>query len=382
MKTVKPTGILDYYDGILVFEAQDLLGGHYIGSAIQPKDGYDRFVVTGARPERLRQFRSGTLDLRTLLLEAPGGEWYIALANGDLEESVALEPQEGSIADIDDFLPLEGYTLEDGPINGLALQEAYARHNVVFEFSIEPPEAARGHRVGMNTLGGLLLQMQAVVKFAYQSAMRDLSPQERNALYPSEGYFMDVVVPAAPGSYRVVLEAAKQPDMFGYGGLARGLQRLDEVFASAKSPDLAQESLQKHKGRLAGSYIKLMEFLSANDTGLSYSWAYPGLKVASYGGVSGIGARRLASTLSGITSLTTEPVTLEGEFERVNRTRGDWGLLTDNDGVKTGNIAEGGPELDGLTVGKRYRFQCREDTELNAVGREKNTLYLVEIETL
>ena len=382
MKTVNPTAILDYYDGVLLFEARDLLGGHYIGTAGKPKDGYDRFMVTGVRPERLREFRAGMLDLRTLLLEAPGGEWYIALTKGDPGASVALEPQGGNIADADDFLPLEGYTLDDGPIDDLALHEAHARNKVVFEFKVDPPETAHGHRVRMTTLGGLLLQIQLVVKYAYQSAVRDLSAQDKSALYPPDGYLMDVVVPAAPGSYRVILEADKPLDMFGYGGLALGLQRLDEVFASAEAPDLAQESLQKHKGRLAGSYIKLMQFLSANNMGLDYSWAYPELKTAISGGVSGANARRLTSNLSGVTSLTTESVTLEGEFERVNRRRGDWGLLTDNDGVKTGNIALGGPELDGLEVGKRYRFHCQEDTELYAIGSEKHTLYLVEIETV
>lgn len=401
MTSISPTEILIYYDGVQVFAGRDPIGGHYVGMILERMPRYDRFMVTGVRPERLRQFRSGTLDLRTLFLEAPGGKWYIALTNGDPRDSVELEPQEGSIADADDLLPLEGLTLHDGPIDDLAMQEARARHNVVFEFSIEPPEAAEGHRVGMNTLARLLLQIQSVVKFAYQRAVRDLSSQERNAIDARDGYLMDVVVPAAPGSYRVILEAAKPPDKFGYGVLALGLQRLDEVFASAEEPDLAQEILQKHKGRLAGSYIKLMKLLSANNTGLNYSWAYPGLKIANYGGVSGADARWLAVELSDVsirtteladaprqlnvalpdfTRRTTESVTLVGAFEQVNRRRGDWGLLTDDGGVKTGSIAEGGPELDGLEVGKRYRFQCREDTELDAIGGEKHILYLISFE--
>ena len=380
MKTVEPTDILDYYDGVLLFEARDPLGGHYIGAAAEPKDGYDRFVVTGVRPERLREFRAGAVDLRTLMLESPWGEWYIALTNGDPGESLVLEPQEGNLADTTGLLPLEGYTLDDGPIDDPVLQQAHDRNNVVLEFSVEPPEAARGHRVGMAALGRLLLQMQSVVKYACLSAVRDLSFRDRNAFDARDGYLMDVVVPAAPGSYRVILEAAKPPDKFGYGGLDLGLQRLDEVFACAGDPGLALESLQKHKGQLASSYIKLMQFLSDNDTGLSYSWAYPGLEAASYGGVSVADARRLASTLSGVTSRVTEFVMLEGEFERVNRRRGDWGLLTDNGGVKTGKIAAEGPELDGLEVGKRYRFQCEKATELVA-GRERQTLYLVRVES-
>ena len=381
MTSISATEILIYYDGVQVFAGRDPIGGHYVGMMLKRMSRYDRYLVTGVRPERLRQFRSGTLDLRTLFLEAPGGQWYIALTNGDPRDSVELEPQEGSIADADDLLPLEGLTLHDGPIDDLALQEARARHNVVFEFGVEPPEAAESQRVGMITLARLLLRMQSVVKFAYQSAVRDLSDKDKNA-YSPDGYLMDVVVPAAPGSYRIILEAAKPADMFGYNALVIGLKRLDDIFASAEEPDLAQEILQMHKGRLAGSYIKLMKLLSDSDTGLSYSWAYPELKSPNHGGVSGADARLLAATPFDVTRRATELVTLEGEFERVNRKRGDWGLLTDDGGVKTGRIADGGPELNGLEVGKRYRFQCQEDSELDAIGREKRALYLVKIKTV
>ena len=379
MKTIQSTGILVYYDGVQVFEGRDPIGGHYIGMVLERTPAYDRYLVTGVRPERLRQFRSSTVDLRTLFLEAPGGEWFLTLTNGDPGESLALEPQSGSLKETG-FLPLDGYTLDDTPIDDLALSQARARHNVVFEFSVEPPEAARSHRVRMTTLGGLLLQMQSVVKHAYRSAVRDLSLQARNAIDTSDGHLMDVVVPAAPGSYRVILEAAKSPDMFGYGELARGLRRLDEVFATADDLDTAQESLRKHKGRLADSYIKLIKSLSANNTGLSYSWADPSLKTASYGGVTEADAHRLAAILSGVTSTTTGAVTIVGEFERVNRGRGDWGLLTSGGVTKTGNIRQGGPSLNGLQVGKRYRFHCVEDTELDFAGNEKQTLYLTDIE--
>ena len=35
MKTVKITEILEYYDGILAFSAQDPIGGYYAGSPIE-----------------------------------------------------------------------------------------------------------------------------------------------------------------------------------------------------------------------------------------------------------------------------------------------------------------------------------------------------------
>ncbi len=377
MRTIHPTEILAYYDGVEVFAGQDIIGGCYVGAFIDTVGDADRYLVVGVRPERLRELRSGMLDLRTLLLEAPGGEWYLTLVNGDAGQPLLLEPQ-NAVLITTDYLPEDGFLLSDDSIDDLALQHARTRHNVVLEFSAEPPEAAAGHRIRTATLGSLLLLMQTIVKYAYQSALRDLAPQIRSTLDTTDGHLMDVVIPAAPGSYRVFLEAAKPPDMFGYGELARGLERLDEVFASAAAPDTAREKLQKYQGHLAGSYIKLVQFLSANRTGLSYSWAHPALKAARYGGVSESGAHQLAAMLSDADSLAAEPVMLEGTLERVNRGRGDWALLT-SDGIKAGNIANGGPSLNGLQVGKTYRFLCVAEAELDAAGSEKHTIYLQSI---
>ena len=69
-----------------------------------------------------------------------------------------------------------------------------------------------------------------------------------------------------------------------------------------------------------------------------------------------------------------------GQVERVNRSAGEWGLLTDH-GVKTGKVAPAGPDLGGLQVGKRYRFNCAEVTESDALCRDRKMLYLQSIET-
>ena len=378
MKTIYPTAILDYCDGVLAFEGRDDIGGHYIGAAVKPEGGYDRYLVTGARPERLRQFRSGILDLRTLLLEAPGGEWYITLTDSDPGAMLALEPQAGNIADAGELLPLEGYTLDSAPVDDLALEQARARNNVVFEFSAEPPETAVGHRIRTATLGSLLLQIQAIIKHAYESALRDLTDSVRRKLDTTDGHLMDVVIPAAPGSYRVVLEAAKAPDLFGSGELVRGLRRLDQVFTSAHRPDAARELLQPYKGHLAGSYIKLMHFLADKQTGLSYSWADPIALEAHHNGVSGADAGKLSQLFSEVTNLATESITVSGTLQQFNRSAGTWGLFTAA-GVTTGKIADNGPTMDGLEVGSYYQFNCIEEIEIDYTGREKRILYLQSI---
>ena len=123
MKTIYPTETLVYYDGVAVFAGQDYIGGHYIGVIIDTIEAVDRYLVAGVSPDRLRQFRSGTVDLRTLFLEAPDGEWFITYADGGPGQPLVLESQLGPSLPVE-FLPDQGFVLEERTTDDTALQEA------------------------------------------------------------------------------------------------------------------------------------------------------------------------------------------------------------------------------------------------------------------
>ena len=144
MKTIKLTEVLDYYEGIEVFAAQDAGGSPYIALAIDSAGGFERYVVTGAVPERLQQFRSGGLDLRTLLLEAPGGEWYLTVADGTIDDPLVLEPQAGLLAEREEFLPEPGFVLDGFQEDGRDGRQAGEVSNGLLEFRAETP-AAQAH---------------------------------------------------------------------------------------------------------------------------------------------------------------------------------------------------------------------------------------------
>ena len=110
MKTIRITEILEYYDGIQIFAARDSIGGHYLGDMIDTVGDHDRYAVVGVRPERLADCRIGLVDLRTLMLETPGGEWYISMPEGDIEDPQALIPQSTPLAE-SGYLPEDGYFL-------------------------------------------------------------------------------------------------------------------------------------------------------------------------------------------------------------------------------------------------------------------------------
>jgi hypothetical protein len=379
MKTIQHTATLFYYDGPQVFEARDAIGGHYVGVMVEPENGQDRYLVAGVPPEQLRRFRSGTIDLRSLISEACIREWFLATAPAGLEQPLTLIAQSTSLASTA-FLPEEGFVLHDRPAEDLALREARQRSNLVLEIAAEPPEAASEHRIRVETLIGLLSRVQTMIKHAYGAALRELPLDARRVIDRTDAHSMDVVIAAAPGSFRVVLEAASKPDLFGQSELARALQRVDVLFENAADPQKALATVKAHRGHLAGSYLRLLRFLVQHKTGLRYSWAEPSFSRARFGEVTESEAGPLVDTLSGISNLGSESVTLVGDFEKVNRSNGVWGLLT-SEGPCSGKVREGGPSLDGLKVGGRYRFSCVEEIEeVEATGREQRTLYLIEHE--
>jgi hypothetical protein len=360
-----------------VFEARDAIGGHYVAVTIQAYDGKDRYLVAGVEPERLRQFRAGLLDLRSLLIERAVQDWFVALAPGGLDEPLVLYPEKSDLAK-SPLLPDAGFVLHDRPAEEVALREARARNNLVLELAVEPPEAAEEHRIRVGTLVGLLNHVQTMVKHAYGAALRDLALSTRRAIDRSNAHLLDVVVPATEGSFRVVLEAAKSPDLLGQNELARALERMDALFKDASNPERAAQVVRANPGHLAGAYLRLLRFLIQNNTGLRYSWAEPTFSKPSNRSISEGEAVPLVLLLSGVSNLGSEPVNLVGALEEADVTKRTWRISTP-DGKYSGEVKPGGPSLEGLKLGSAYKFSCIEEIEeQEGTGREQRTLYLIE----
>ena len=125
MKTVTPTTVLDYYDGIQIFAAQDATGGHYIGTMVGTEGGYWRYLITGVSPADLHLFRCGEMDLRALLLASPTDERFITVATGKFSDPLRLTAVEEPLEQTA-FLPKEGFFLEEEAIEDTPVSEAEA----------------------------------------------------------------------------------------------------------------------------------------------------------------------------------------------------------------------------------------------------------------
>jgi len=377
MKMIRHTTTLFYYDGPQVFEARDAIGGHYVAVMVDPGKGQDQYLVAGVAPERLRQFRTGMLDLRSLLAEAGQEEWYLATMTAGQYQALAIVPQHTRLQE-SGFLPEEGFVLHDRPAEELAVREARERNNLVLEIAVDPPEAAEEHRIHVGTLVGLLGYVQTMVKHAYGAALRDLPLESRRAIDRSDAHLLDVVVPASTGSFRVLLESARIPDLLGQSELARALGRVDALFEKASDPQQSLATIKANRGHLAGAYLRLLRFMVEHRTGLRYSWAEPSFSKPNSRAISEQEAGPLVTAFSGVSNLGAESVDLVGALEKADAVSGAWRIAT-SEGKYSGGIKQGGPSLEGLKIGGAYRFSCIEEIEeQEATGREERSLYLVE----
>ena len=367
MKTIHYKKTLFEYDGPQIFEARDCIGGRYIAVALKPNNLKSRYLVVGTAPKSLQSFRSGALDLRSLLLEFGRDEWYL-IEPENINEDLFMKLQTASLTD-SQFLPDPGFYLHDQPFTNSIISEARSRNNLVLALITDPPEAAENHRIRVNTLAGLLRYFQLLVSHSCQKVRKDAgTPANRT---DPRADVMDVVIPAAPGSFQILLESSAQSDLFDTNAeLVYGLQLIDNLFTNVIDMEDTQLAVENYRGHLAGTFLKLLQFLTKCETSLRYTWADPSHDEPNCGRVSLHQAKILADSLAQVENLSSEDVTLVGDFERVNRTKGTWGLLT-AEGIINGKVSEDGPDLDGLTVGKCYKFFCIEEIEASSVGSEE-----------
>ena len=380
MKSIRHRSTLVYYDGVQVFEGVDAIGGNYIAVLVDSFDAGDCYLVVGVAPERLRKFRIGALDLRSLILDRVEGEWYLATASNLPDEPMTLEAQIQSLEQTT-YLPDPGFVLHARPPASKMVNEARSRNNLVMEVVVEPPEASTEHRIRLTTFARLLSEIQLLAKHAYKRALRDMTPALKKAISPDEGPLFDVVVPAGAGSFSVLLEAAQTPDLVGNNELARALSRMDQLFENVQDPRQNLDIVKANKGHFAGAYIRLLRLLVDSDTNLRYAWAEPGSSEPHARSIARVQAAGLIGYFSQVSNLDTEEVELVGSLKKVDMTNGTWKLDTD-EGMVVGRRGDGGPSLAGLETDALYRFKCSEMVEVSETGKEERTLYLIEHEPL
>lgn len=216
------------------------------------------------------------------------------------------------------------------PVESEVVMAAREYNHLVMEVSVEPPEASSEHRIQVDTLSKLLAHIQTIVKHAFNRSVRGLSSSEKNSIDMRNAHMLDVLTPAAPGSFKVTLGVSKEPqDLFRHSEITRGLALVDELFSEVADPQKDVGIVRNYRGHLAGAYLRLLNFLEQKDTGLKYSWAEPGDDVPKIFSISRGQVKPLIEELSKVDNIGEESMVLVGTVAKVDVDQGTWRLDTE-----------------------------------------------------
>ncbi len=374
MSEIRPTEVLWYHDGIEVFAAENPVGGSYLGVFAEERPEADRYLVVGAHPDNIKRFKDGQSDLRDLILSTPLDNWYMVDADVEFGDPLELVPQTVPLAH-SPYIPEAGFVLEPAVDDQLALDYARERGNTVFAFAIDSP-------IRIDDLSLLLSHMHTMVEQAYRFALRKLPLAEKKRIDPSDAAAMRVVVPAAPGSYRMVLESEAPPDAEGSSELVKGLEIIDDLFANVDSARETLRILGGRRSRLANTYGKFIKFLDDHGTGMTYDWAVPRSPKMQRGKVTREAAESLSEQLFPLSDPVIRSKEFTGTLAKANLRTGTWGMWTDQVGYLTGRSKGRNHTLRRSINGEQYRIICEVVQHSGLGGRPKNVYYLTEMESM
>jgi hypothetical protein len=367
MKTVSLHQILAYYDGPQVVEARDTIGGHYVGLAID--DANFEFLIVGASPERLRQFRGGTIDLLALITDRPVDiGWQLAkCSDGDAStlglSDLSWDPIRA------DFLPDAGFVLRSSQAVADLVKEARERNGLVMEVTLDPPEAIE-HRINSDTLGQFLLVFQRMLKHAFKAWIRE---QPAGQFSPT-GYTFAVAGLKA-GSVRIELQPEQTANLFGAGESKPAVETVLRMIASADDPETAVLEVTKNRGHLASAFVSLLDVLIESQTRIQVDWADGLSDTVASASLSQDQAQKTRTRLAMVSELEGEQRIITGVLKKADVNRGTWRLQTNEDSF-SGQCLDDGPSLSHVEIDSSYQFTCTERIELSPSGRERSVLYL------
>lgn len=110
-RDIRYTETLDYCDGIQLFSAEDSTGGKYLAALVGLGEESDQYLVVGCDPENLRIFRSGTIDLKSLMEQSAKQAWYLADVT-DFSVPLSITQQPGTVI-AKNMMPDDGMYLDD-----------------------------------------------------------------------------------------------------------------------------------------------------------------------------------------------------------------------------------------------------------------------------
>lgn len=363
--------------------ASDAVGTRYLCCLVERNEVGDRFVGVPISAVRLAQFRSGRIDLRTILTEPERGDAYEGAFSSEADRRPRIQFE--SVPRIaDHWLPDAGFLLtavlgefEDVDV----IREAVTRQAAFLVCRFDPPEARGRHKIDADHLAEGVKAFQMLVKYALKKTFAGLSTAARQAL-GTDAHVIQATV-FAPGSFEVHFESKHGANLIGLSSVGQAMPKVDALLGlTGMRADEQLPILRENRGHAVSALQRLLRFIAKEGATFEYRWADPAMQRTSGREVTPVAADALCAVLDHRTELTVEEVRFTGRFVRVAEDKKTWQATEEGSGtIRRGRVhSDAATILQGVRITEeRYDFVCHERVEETTSGRQVPKLILVDL---
>ena len=372
-KTFIHKATLDYCDGPLIIQLTDNIGGNYLGIV---RDQDDAFVVIGTPPDLIHKFRCGMVDLKAVVLGSQLDPWYLGSFNDD-QQTLQASPQFGRAIE-QEISPEEGSFLHyHSDLNSDELSQlARDTETTLIQLSLDSLDLDRRNRLSTEVFRTLLLRVHALLESACPGTVN-----------------LDVLIPARQGSFQVLLDASSsyRNQLIERSEFVAGLKTVDSLFdvgndyGQQRIENLFEENSDSHG--LVKSYVDLLEFLNKRSFSFAFGW-YENSGHSNRTSLSLRQTQNLVASVAKHVKQKVENVVSEVEITGIlvscSIPSGSWVLMTKKNTQISGRVSQNNKKLlEGLVIGKSYKFHCKQRASPNTILSNLSPAYsLVECENL
>jgi hypothetical protein len=363
--------------------ARDRVNTMYLCSLAKvDREGF-LFLAVEISSSRLGDFRSGKVDLRTVLVEPEMGTHFTGRSPAERPESLTLAALTTEVPE--QWLPEAGFLLtvfeSKGVSDDFVINEAQARNSPVIVCTLNPPESRGAEaKVNADSLADYIAHFQSLVRHATKDSLRGLNRKRRKEILARDFFSLSVYA-FSPGSFNIHFGANDQADLFGLSRVGQALRRIDALMDLAKKPaEEARAGFRDNPGHAVAAYEALLKFATKAQTPFSYRWSDPGMTSPGGNTISTIQAAAMVAILEHEEALKSEAFEFSGYFTSVNTDKKPWSWTArDDDGhIKRGYLDAKAPAvLDGVRIKTQtYKFEGQDSLVQPTSGRLTHKLFL------
>jgi len=376
----------EFYDRPLLVCCRNAAGALYLAVLIdEAEDSTETWLYISISEDRLKQIRSGGIDLRDAFSAAEDGIAFKVIIPSDESIPVVVSPLPVSSL-TEEMLPLPGRRL-DLPTATLPqlpatmADEAHRSHRDLLRLSFKLPSIFRSEAPA-KFIGQVLVSLQEAVSAISQSQEEGTAGRRGSLRRHTQIANELAVVAFGSGSFEIELASARSANLFGVTEVTEPLREFVTLLNLGSQAEPLQERLARLPARAAANYLKFLKSLEDKIEYAKAEWASPALSSGSE-----MVTISAVTVHAAISALEYQVFESREEFDAVGRLVGaslDRKTFELRYGSKkrevfVGDISEAAVRsVEGAIIGERYRATLERTQSVKmATGEIIETLTLL-----